>query len=1126
MRRGVALAACLACLAAARGAVYVEAEAFQYPGSWQIESGTLGAFGGRCLASLEGAGGRPAVAVVPIPRAGAWQLRVRAKDFPHDRPGIRRFAVEVDGQRSGREFGAHGRDDANGWDWEDGGTLQLSAGEVLVALVPVTAYSRCDAVALTAPGEDVPHSPGAAARAAAALPPAEPLTAPEPAAVIGEPLASLRNERVTLTFHAATLGPVESVALAVAEGGRAVLPPTPETWLVLRAPADVELRQGVTPTWSSFRPVPCRVSRGGASYDTSRGYPTWLPCAGELEALHPTRELRQTGDTVALQARGAAGSVEATWRLEPADQMPRLTLRLTAAVEGSFGLGYRAGPALAREAVTEVLCPFLYAFRRLPREPKLVPLAVTSTPMAAVQTGTGGTAVCVGVALEPTSLPAGWPDLRTTGSGFQLVDASGLAAPIAWSPVPGGPGAKLAAGGTAELNLRLVAVPGDWFAAWQRVAGGLYGLRDYRHNAGLSLTDTALNVIDLLKDPDACGWSDAGLGFWNIASRNTVTQAAPLVPLEAALLTGDEALLAERAVPTLAHLLSRPAVHSAAVADGDAGYGSRKLGAPMALYGSTVRFGAAALTRGYAPAFHDCALDTDGQPLATFGYGKGRPFEDALAAWRATGEERFRELARRDLRAYLAEYVAGQTEELSPVPFYQLTYVGNWEGLLHAAEQLGDPALTAAAADLARRMITGLYTWPRVRDGAMTVHPGGRFEGNGYRWWKGPRLELLGYPPAAEPDERHAGPAAVAEETVEAWRPSAVGLGIEQPVTYARRLSPGAMITMANWAPALLRLATADHEPALATAAHNALLGRWGSYPGYYVTGFNALMSRPDYPLRGPDVSGIYYHHIPPFLGLLLDYLVTDVEVRSNGRIAFPWERQCGYAWFDNRVFGHRPGRVYGTEGVWPWLRRGVVTLDTPLVNWLAGHSADRVFAMLTNTSGTALEATLRLDPAVTGGAAGPVTWRADGGPERPVALAGGALRVPVSGQGLTVVEWRGCRVTVPLHAEPPAPRQNVAGTATVTGDAIVGTVRAEWLAVDPDHAFVHVYSDHDGSQAVHAEVRLRQNGAERALTRDGWPLEILAKVDGRQAVALAFTVRDAEGRQHSAPELRLEPPG
>lgn len=1114
--------------------VFLQAEDFRYRGDWRRQAGEPNALGEVLINHTE-ASALPAVAAVEIPQPGPYRLMVRARDFPNDRPGIRRFAVEVNGQRAEKEFGAHGNPDegAQGWAWEDGGLFNLPGGPVVVALIGLTSYARCDAICLVSGGDDVPRTMAEAQRAGGAWRPVEvadlalPLPPAAPVTVQGQPLAVLRNEHCEVAFSRCDGPSGPTVAMRLSADGKVLSDWTAEAYRLLRAPDDVQLVQqggsnGQWPGWTPTHEFGCRAGLDRIVYPTSVGDGQWIVGAGEPLTLYPAPDIDAAGGLVRLTARGEAGRITATWSLPAQAANPRLTLRFEPAAAGTWGLGYSLGYGRESQQLKEVLCPYLYQYQRWPEEPRLITTEIMPTPMGVYTTEAG----TYGLVLDPAGLDRGWPDVRELEQGLQMAEPGGLLRPSAWGPFPGGQGARLKAGQPVELKLAVVATPQDSFGAWQQVASDLFGLRDYRHNRDISLTQAALNAMRLMKDDKAGGWSAEGQGFWNIESDSTVTNAAPLAVLSAALLTGDESLLEQRAVPTLANMMSRPSTHFQIGGPGTGRIGNAALGQAMTLYGAPVRYGAEAMCHGYLSGYDQFTLNDQDKPYLTRGYGKQRPFEDYAAAFRATGRTDFREQMLADLEAYLKGLPRWAATSPPPSAFYQLSYTGNFEGLLDVADLVDDPRVLAEATRLARTMITGFFTNPPVQPGTMVCHPDGTYEGNGIRWWTGTELFALGFPPLAPEagdgwDARHLPPAAVKPETVDAWVPSIVGLGIEQPTTYRRLRCPCAAIMMSNWAPKLLRLAAKVDEPAFTVAAHNAMLGRFGNYPGYYATGFTPLTSRADYPYTGPDVSGLYYHHIPPFLANLIDYLVADVEVRSKGAITFPSERQMGYAWFDNRVYGHAPGQVYETKGAWPWLRDGLVAIDNPRLNWFAAHTADTVFVMLTNTGFDPVSAAVRLDPAATGGAAGPVSARVDNGPAQALARQNGAVRVEVPSQGLVVLTWQGCRVDVPFHRTRPRPAAAPA-TPVVKHDG--GQVRSGFIGVDPEHVWLHVYSDHDGSKYQRATLVVTQGGQTRSWQDAAWPLEFIVPVTSGQEVTARFTAAGDAGESAAEPFVAQAP--
>jgi len=151
MRGAVAgLVICAFLATAAAGAdpsvVWLEAETFATTGGWSNDSQYVDLMGSPCL--LATGVGKPvadAVTTAKVPAKGTYRLWVRCKDWlvSHS-PG--RFSVRVGGKPSAVTFGKAERDT---WQWIDGGTFDLSAGDVEVRLKDLTGWwGRCDAVVL------------------------------------------------------------------------------------------------------------------------------------------------------------------------------------------------------------------------------------------------------------------------------------------------------------------------------------------------------------------------------------------------------------------------------------------------------------------------------------------------------------------------------------------------------------------------------------------------------------------------------------------------------------------------------------------------------------------------------------------------------------------------------------------------------------------------------------------------------------------------------------------------------------------------------------------------------------------------------------------------------------------
>ena len=128
--------------------VWQEAEALSQTGGWSNDSQHVDIMGSPYL--LATGVGHPvadAVGQVKIPRKDTYRLWVRCRDwYPSHSPAC--FRVAVGGKQSPAVFG---KADDDSWRWIDGGTFELSAGEVELRLTDLTGWwGRCDAIVLAA----------------------------------------------------------------------------------------------------------------------------------------------------------------------------------------------------------------------------------------------------------------------------------------------------------------------------------------------------------------------------------------------------------------------------------------------------------------------------------------------------------------------------------------------------------------------------------------------------------------------------------------------------------------------------------------------------------------------------------------------------------------------------------------------------------------------------------------------------------------------------------------------------------------------------------------------------------------------------------------------------------------
>jgi hypothetical protein len=155
----VAILVALACPPAVQAAtVLVEGESFADHGGWSLDTQFIREMGSPyLLAHGLGTPVADATTTVKIPSAGTYHVWVRTKDWvarwkAPGTPG--KFQVLVDGKPLATTFGTEGAE----WGWQPGGTVELPAGEVKLALHDLTGFDgRCDCLAFTTDAAPPPN---------------------------------------------------------------------------------------------------------------------------------------------------------------------------------------------------------------------------------------------------------------------------------------------------------------------------------------------------------------------------------------------------------------------------------------------------------------------------------------------------------------------------------------------------------------------------------------------------------------------------------------------------------------------------------------------------------------------------------------------------------------------------------------------------------------------------------------------------------------------------------------------------------------------------------------------------------------------------------------------------------
>ena len=925
-------------------------------------------------------------------------------------------------------------------------------------------------------------------------------------------LASIENEYLKLSFVAATRGGQPSARPVVkirADSGWAETPldPSAESYQVLSAPPGVNLEttiSGFYPRWTDSSKT--KVGFSQVIWNTGTNHEAIIASVTKMDA----HRLRLRFYPLAV------GKLEAIWSLAQGEKAIKVALEFIPARDGQYSLGYFLFNRKPIGEVDEVLMPMLVQRKRFPAKEYTLLQTQCPTPMSLMQLG----AFVLAVSGDRTSTPFEFPVPAQSRYGLHIRNPQGQVQPSIYGPLIGTPDARARSGQPIRFTFRVLAQSGDWYAGYRTVADEVFGWHDYRRNGAVSLTQAALNMIDLYMDDEHGGWWDRAKAPCQVESKNGSTLSSPLTAVSLYCLTGDTNLYQRRTLPTLEFLLSRDGPHFSPIPENTGGYAKGSMNGPVNIFGATVYAGLWEMMNRRTPVFHDIAFPRGGVRMTTTQQNfetHNQPFDEWLGRYLFTGDKAALERAIREADSYIAEAVnTPPTRELGTSPFFLMPFTPAWEGLLRLYEVTQERRFLDAATKGAHIVMTGMWTQPTPAAGDVTIHPGGFCHGDKLHLLlhKGEEEFRLGWP-RKEGD--------TPERVAPAWMVSNVGLGFEQPTTYTYKDNGGRLIFQAPWASGFLRLAQYTGDRQFETYARNATLGRWGNYPGYYYTTFTDLMQHPRYPYEGPDVSFVYYHHIPVHLSWTLDYLVSEALLRSAGEIRFPSVRQFGYAYFDNLVYGHEPGRIFGTEGAWLWLRKGLVTLDNPQINYLMAHTQDKFFLILMNESSQQETVALTFHPEnITKGSGyfGAARVISGGGGEVP--LTENAGKISLTPRGFTVLQVDGLNIEVPGHRiyPPPASRQPRGFVKVVAEDV---EVRAAAIQREPGPWEAYVWCT-AGSGTLKVISLAWSTGEQSGAVKDvEYPYEFSIPVPrGHTNFSFSLSGLKADGARFIIPETNI----
>ena len=769
----------------------------------------------------------------------------------------------------------------------------------------------------------------------------------------------------------------------------------------------------------------------------------------------------------------------------PASGEPVLSVRFVPQKDGWYSVGYTGAPAVAPGEAEEFFQSPFWTRKRFP-ERSFLTTHRTTLPGTLV----GAQGRVMGVLADPSLLSfQPLPVFTNFPFGVTVRNAEGQAQPIVFCPTLGGFGSQRRAGEKLSFDLRLFVGKGNIDTAYEYLARNLMHVRDFRHNDLCSINTTIDNIIDYTLSPFSLFDEELRGASYETDLPNSVNNVTGLHPLSLAVILDREDLYRRRALPMIEAGLSR--TKRLFSSDPKVGppsdwtlKGPNMVGSELATL--------SAFSHGRAAALLELAKSN------TKGDGVARNLE----LYRATGNNTYL----RKAMAVADSQIAALPEKESEIRIAGWSLRTPWIVFTELYEVTGERRYLDAAVYGAREFTKFLWLGPVVPEGdvQIPVNPGGFAPLYWYMASKGKK------------------PIPATEGTMPAWRSSEIGLTTEAPGTSTGHQAVF-LATPAVW---LYRLGQWDDEAFFRDLARDALVGRSRNFPGYHLnTERTDVYEKADFPLRPSkelSYNSFHYNHIWPYVNMLFDFLVTDVEGLSGRQIHFPEHYVEAYAYLASRVYGAEPGRFYDQREAWLWMPRGLVQTDNVEINWLAARSTGGLCLALANQSQQTQRVTLKLDRKRLSGIDAKVRvlcWKGENAvPD--LSTTDGVLALEIGPRELVALRFDG------VQAKTEFQERLVAGKPTPAGGSIAfdfGHTGAAYLlsmgtGLSTGYAFLRA------EPGVYRAVRLEARIGDRWKSYEdpAYPHEFSVPLPDGAPFVFRFITLDAKGKKEQSPEYTV----
>ncbi len=867
-------------------------------------------------------------------------------------------------------------------------------------------------------------------------------------------------------------------------------------------------------TWESYKgiqgdlkEVKRNANQGGDGFDdrildaTTKKRTPVIFNAGENIVIK-ANSLKQVGDTIHLTfPENEKFSLKAFVDVL-AKPFPKLSYSFTPKIKGYFSVGYTGAPAFKIEKAEEIWQPLIWQEKRFPEKPFMTLAFRTPIPTTLVNDGKN----TIGVLAASEEFPfSPLPLLNNSRFGVLLRNQKDEAQPQLFAPVLGGIKSEMEIAQTYDFSSYLVVNPTSLTKTYEHIAYTIFGFKDYRKNEIASLNDVFENIVDYSMSDN--GWYIDSLKGYAYATDvpGAIKNVSSLNPLEIAIVTDNQEMFEKRAYPMMEYLLSREKFLFTLDSLQKIQNPSRKMEGPAAplselttLHNAFGKKNPFLLEMAKAEKLKVKARNLDSKMSSD-------NWMSAMYLYKASGDANYLAQAKKMADEYIKNRITEKptdfTDPLSEGAFFWTGLTPRWIQLLELYEITKEKKYLDAAQYGARHYT--MFTWmsPQIPDEKITVNKDGKAPVYWYLKKKG--HSQMYYP----------------EEEVDAWRLSEIGLTPESTGTSTGHRA----IFMANWAPWMLRIGYYADDKLLKDVAKSAIIGRYRNFPGYHInTDRTTAYEKFDYPYhkhKELSVNSFHYNHILPMASMVLDYLVTDAFVKSEGKIDFPSEFIEGYAYLQNKFYGHELGTFYDNKEVQLWMPKDLLDIENVELNYVSAKKGTTLFMAFMNQSAASVTSSVHLNSLLVGDVSKAKLEIIYG--SNSSEISNGTFEVSVEGNGITAIKIE--------SISPTSSFQDVINSDTEiienSYEAIdFGKAKAMLFTMGKLQKQAYIYLEQDDSFFKNVTLKYTDDkGKSKSILKSQYPFEFTIPFEeGQKGMLFELSGVDLKGNTIKSGEITL----